>query len=113
MLKIALAITNKKLDEFRHCQNYYFYTLEKDSKAIPKPEIIKAEGCKSIIGKTFQLIDAKINLLIVSEINPDDEMVLNNSEIEVRKIPGKDVGEIPYQKDNLKRYVERIIEQGS
>lgn len=39
-------------------------------------------------------------------------MVLNNSEIEVRKMVGQDVGEIPYWKDSLKRYVERIIEQG-
>ena len=103
MLKISLAITNNKLDEFRHCQDYYFYTLEKNSKAIPKPEIIKAEGCKSIIGKTFQLIDAKINILIVSEIDPDDEMVLNNSEIEVRKMPGKDMEKIVEAISNLNR----------
>ena len=102
MLKIALAITNNKLDEFRHCKDYFFYTLEKDSKAIPKPEIIKAEGCQSsIIGKTFQLIDAKINILIVSEISPDDEIVLNNSEIEVRKMPGKDMEKILEAISNL------------
>ncbi|MCK4677066.1 MAG: hypothetical protein KAT48_02945 [Bacteroidales bacterium] len=101
MLKIALAHTNNKLDEFRQCKDFFFYTLEKEAKAIPKPEIIKAEGCQSIIGKTFQLIDAKINILIVSEIDPDDEIVLNNSEIEVRKMPGQDVEGIPHLKDGF------------
>jgi predicted Fe-Mo cluster-binding NifX family protein len=47
------------------------------------------------------LIDAKINILIVSEISPDDEIVLNNSEIEVRKMPGQDVEGIPHLKDGF------------
>ena len=53
MLKIALAITNNKLDEFRRCKNYFFYTLEKEAKAIPDPKSSKQKGASRSLEKPF------------------------------------------------------------
>jgi predicted Fe-Mo cluster-binding NifX family protein len=82
---IAIATTRNNVDEFRSCSEFQIYTIDPKEKKILEKSTIKAEKCHYIVGKVFQLIDAKVTTLFVKRLESPDALVLKNAGIKVLK----------------------------